>query len=732
MSSAILRTLPLKKGRLMTSDQPSRTLGTCLFVACALLYASPNLHAAREWSNTPVSRPQAQGKPPKPCNPRRGPCPDTAAPTVTIVEPVTGSIAAGLLTIAGNAADNVGVARVEVQVDSAPFTNATGTTAWQFMLDTTLYADGVHTVTARARDAAGNISPASSISLTINNTGPDPTVLEVQEARLDPPTVHVLGVQVLIAGDANRNGTIGVRYREYGTVQWRQGPPLMRVFPENLSVAVPEQFAGSIFDLVPATTYEIELSAFDSDGPVDERLVLTATTRPIPRTDPATPRLVSVQNSTALRSALSAAQPGDVILLANGIYAGPFQMSASGTGTQPIVIRGISMEGVVIDGGNCQTCNILEISGSYVHVERLSIRNGLRGLRFTGSSATGNVARRLTVTNVVHGAASSGIQSNFYICDNVIDGRLQWPWVFGSNPSSHWDDRGIAVSGNGHVVCHNRIRGFGDPVINTVLQARAWDVYGNDIADAWDGVELDEGEGNVRMFHNRFTNVMAPISMQPIFGGPAYALRNVGFNIPDEQIKLKSLGGVEEPSGALIYHNTFVSPERALNLLSTISQHNFAIGNNLFVGPDSLVGSRTVDWRAGIDRGTFDYNGYFPDGEFMFGTHGPSDALFANFAALQAAGWVARHSVLVTGGVFMDGFVGPADETLRHDAPDFALAISSSALDRGQRLPGINDGFTGAAPDLGALEAGCPVPGYGPRPEGLEHVTSLVNCDGIW
>lgn len=78
----------------------------------------------------------------------------------------------------------------------------------------------------------------------------------------------------------------------------------------------------------------------------------------------------------------------------------------------------------------------------------------------------------------------------------------------------------------------------------------------------------------------------------------------------------------------------------------------------------------------------------------------------------------------------MGGFVGPADEILRHDPPDFALAPLSSALDRGQRLPGINDGFTGAAPDLGALEAGCPEPSYGPRPDGLEHVTSLINCGG--
>lgn len=203
----------------MTSDEPNRVLSTCLFMACALLFASPNLHAAGQWSNTPASRSQAAGKPPNPCNPRKGPCPDTAAPTVAIVEPVTGSSAAGLVRIAGTASDNVGVAGVEVQVDSAPFTNADGTTAWQFVLDTSLYVDGVHTITARARDAAGNISPASSIALTVNNTGPDPIVLEVQEARLDPPTVHALGVQVLIAGHEPQRRDLGSLPRiRYGAV----------------------------------------------------------------------------------------------------------------------------------------------------------------------------------------------------------------------------------------------------------------------------------------------------------------------------------------------------------------------------------------------------------------------------------------------------------------------------------------------------------------------------------
>lgn len=42
-------------------------------------------------------------------------------------------------------------------------------------------------------------------------------------------------------------------------------------------------------------------------------------------------------------------------------------------------------------------------------------------------------------------------------------------------------------------------------MLNMKRRARSWDAYGNDIADAWDGVELDRGEGNVRLFHNRFT-----------------------------------------------------------------------------------------------------------------------------------------------------------------------------------------------------------------------------------
>ena len=47
---------------------------------------------------------------------------------------------------------------------------------------------------------------------------------------------------------------------------------------------------------------------------------------------------------------------------------------------------------------------------------------------------------------------------------------------------------------------------------------------------------------------------------------------------------------------------------------------------------------------------------------------------------------------------------------------DFRLRPGNTAVDRGSELPTVTDGFSGRAPDLGALERDRPVPVYGPRP----------------
>ena len=49
------------------------------------------------------------------------------------------------------------------------------------------------------------------------------------------------------------------------------------------------------------------------------------------------------------------------------------------------------------------------------------------------------------------------------------------------------------------------------------------------------------------------------------------------------------------------------------------------------------------------------------------------------------------------------------------DDLDFRLRPGSAAVDRGMVLRTVTDGFTGSAPDLGALEVGGAAPLYGPR-----------------
>ena len=536
--------------------------------------------------------------------------------------------------------------------------------------------------------------------------------LAIVDVELDRSTLHTIGVQVLISGDDNRNATITARIGD------RTPAPLFRVRPENVTGrTVPEQFAGTLFDVAPGESYELELVATDPDGGGDTRTI-TATTRALPR-DPMTPRTVAVATATELRAALQAAQPGDVITLADGTYTGTFALAASGTPEQPIVIRGAG--GAILDGANCSPCNILEIAGSHVHVERLAIRRGQRALRFLGTGTTANVASRLRIEDVVHGIGSGVAQTDFTICDNVVHGRLAWPLIYSDDGGIHADDQGIRVDGDGHVVCHNDIAGFGDPMINFAEGGRAYDFYGNDIHEIYaDGTELDRGEGNVRLFGNRFTNVYTAISIQPAYGGPIYVVRNQVVNVADEQIKLKSLGGTIEPAGVLVYHNTFASPARALNLQTPITQHDFTIANNLFIAPATLEG-RAVEWTAAIDNGVFDGNGYFPDTGYWFGTVG-SPRVFANLAAAQAAGIETSGRVLAG----LD-FTAPTTYTSAVTPSVLALSADTNAVDTALPLPGINSRHVGAGADLGAHERGCPPPIYGPRAEGVT-ATNLVDC----
>jgi hypothetical protein len=558
-------------------------------------------------------------------------------------------------------------------------------------------------------------------------------VLHPGTPTLDRPTLTALGVQLLVSGDDNFNATVALQYRVAGTQTWQTGLPLFRVHPETVAgYTVAPQFGGSIFDLRPATTYDIQLHVVDPDG-VDQTFNLTGTTRPVPA-DPVTPRVRNVADVGSLTNALLTAAPGDVITLANGIYPVQFlSIFNSGTPTNPIVIRGASEDGVILDGSNCTACNIIEVyGGGYVHIERMTIQNGLRPIRFQQEGAAGNVVRRVHVKNTQLGITGRLNQTDMYIADNILEGKMVWPHINSDDGGVRASDDGIAVYGFGHVVAHNTISGYGDAMKTDQDGARAIDFYGNDILFTYDnGIELDASEGNTRCFRNRFMNNFTPISVQPIHGGPAYIFRNVVVNIAGETLKfhLLDLSPPQDPSGILVYHNTFLAPASTtdLNMQTPATSHYFEVENNLFIAAPN-TGPIAVNWTGPMDHGTFDYNGYFPDGIFAYNNPALGGYLIEpNFASLQGAG-MEPHGFLATGPLFASGLAAPASYTTLMPPADASLAAGSIALNRGRVLPNINDNYQGSGPDLGALEFGCPLPTYGPRPEGTDESNEVVGC----
>ena len=99
---------------------------------------------------------------------------DTTPPTVSITKPNTGTTVSGNQSVQASASDNVGVVGVQFILDSLNLGSEDTSSPFSALWNTTLYSDGLHTLTARARDATGNQTTSSPVSVTVDNSSPPP------------------------------------------------------------------------------------------------------------------------------------------------------------------------------------------------------------------------------------------------------------------------------------------------------------------------------------------------------------------------------------------------------------------------------------------------------------------------------------------------------------------------------------------------------------------------------
>ena len=95
---------------------------------------------------------------------------DTVAPTVSIGSPADGATVSGTVAVTATASDNVGVTRVEVLVDGA-LAGSDATAPYAVAIDSTARANGAHTLSARAFDAANNAGTSAPVTVTVQNGG---------------------------------------------------------------------------------------------------------------------------------------------------------------------------------------------------------------------------------------------------------------------------------------------------------------------------------------------------------------------------------------------------------------------------------------------------------------------------------------------------------------------------------------------------------------------------------
>jgi Right handed beta helix region len=557
------------------------------------------------------------------------------------------------------------------------------------------------------------------------------------EPQLERPTLHSLGVFWVIRDDPNRTASVHLEYRKAGAPAWRPGAPLFRVergahLREKLGsrIEVPADgrlFAGSALLLDSATVYEVRLTLVDSKSGKPEKRgaagtsrVLKAQTRAEPRVPAGARKRHVVPGSgggrgteadpyRGLAAAHSASVPGDLFLLHKGTYAGPWVVHRSGTPEKPIVWAAAGDGPAVIDGQG--SAHAIEASGTHdVWFEGLTAQNAHHGVTFHDSARI--VVRRCHIRGVEYGMNAArdtrGLAQDHFVADNLIEGPSTWPRSKGIENA-----RGIQITGEGHVVCYNQIRGFAD-AIDTMSSSRcaAIDFHNNELSELTDdGIELDYSERNTRCFFNRLTNVFQGISMQPVHGGPVYVFRNAMYNVAAEPFKLHN-----SPSGCLIFHNTCVKQGPPVVLMTPEPVRNSWTRNNLFVGTEANYAFESTAKMVDCD---FDHDG-FGGGPFNLFLKW-NGVRYATVEEARRKSPVLKHAVLVDAATaFASGARPPADvaQQVQPSSIDLRLAPRSGAVDAGQALAGLSDGYHGKAPDLGAYELGDPLPHYGPRDAG--------------
>jgi hypothetical protein len=511
------------------------------------------------------------------------------------------------------------------------------------------------------------------------------------------PTFHCLGLYWSPPGGA-ADKDVHVRYRRQGSAAWSQGLP-MRFNPIAGTDLDVTDYRGSIVGLVPGTTYDVALALFGTtttasltattwseEFPVGETVRVSSRDAPLVVRESGTPAAYRVYDGRG--ATIDVRHQHDACITVNASY---------------VILRGLTLKGAGSTGSTAgRPIGAIQIDGGHdIIIEDCDISDWGRRDARTGFGRDYDAAvysrsaalERLTIQ-----------RSKLH--DPAFDGSTWYEPVYPTHTAGPQCVTLFNTGGN-HVIRYNECWSDLEHMFNDIIGGGSngsfrgspgpdSDIYGNVVSHCWDdGLEVEGGSRNVRVWDNYITQSMNMIGNAACSIGPLYIWRNVVARSQSQPgsgganfLKMGFADGEQWMTGQMyIFHNTLFGPDEWLPTGglggSRIVKHTVSRNNILHVrAPRSF--SASAD-RRNVDN-DFDYdlyNGRVPAGQEAHGVSGlPVYAPGAGF--------------------------DPGTKTGR-----FALAPDSPGAAAGVAIPNFSAGFTGAAPDIGAHQRGAAPLRYG-------------------
>ncbi len=493
------------------------------------------------------------------------------------------------------------------------------------------------------------------------------------------PTYEAVGLYWSSPG-ANSTTGCEVKFRSVGSSSWTQGLNLWFDASKN-------ECRGSLVNLAAGTSYEVQLNLPGAAANKGTTFSTWSNTVPVASTVkvPSGSATYTITQGGSASGYVVYDGTGSTLDAANG-QATNINVNASYVIVRGFTLKGAQQHGILIDKNQHDV--ILEdndISGwgrTRDGTWGTDMDSGIRAICVNEELTRVTVQRnkihdpRYSANSwaVAHPAGPQGVTFSYCGGNNVY----RWNEVNGG--ANHFND---AMGGE------DNFSTAGWPNHDS-------DVYGNIVQNVWDdGLEVEGGDMNVRVWGNYLNNTGTAISSTVDSVGPLYIFRNVwnrnqfiqgaACDSDQKQPMFKSGSSSDFGNGRrYLFHNTMLQAQQAgcSNGLGggagvggtgdTQLVHNTVSMNNIY----HLWKANSIGYQIGTDN-TFQNDMYN-------GSTGTTVISGINATPTYAAG---------------NGWQSESNGA-------YALAAGTPGYDQGARIPNFNDDYVGAAPDVGAAEAG--------------------------